>query len=78
MQSSPILEDLFGLLPSITDHHAPQAAMHQLLKKTAHKEARELFSDAEKDNHTCIVIPIDASNYFQIYIYIFFGSYIYL
>ena len=48
MQSSPILEDLFGLLPSIINHHAPQEAMHQLLKKMAHKEACEFFSDAGK------------------------------
>ena len=48
MQSSTIIEDLFGLLPNIIDHHSPQAAMHQLLKKAAYKEVSELFSDTEK------------------------------
>jgi len=49
MQSSSVLDDLFVLLPSITDHHAPQAAMHQFLKKIARKEVCELFSGKEKN-----------------------------
>jgi FkbM family methyltransferase len=48
MQFSQILEELFDLLPKITQHHAPQTSMHQFLKKVAHKEASELFSNSKK------------------------------
>ena len=48
MQTSPILEELFDLLSTNINHHAPQEAMHRFLKKVARKEACELFSDTEK------------------------------
>jgi FkbM family methyltransferase len=48
MSPSQILEELFYLLPNITDYHAPQTPLHQFLKKLAHGATSELFSDTER------------------------------
>jgi len=47
MKSSSILEHLFLMLPTVTEHHSPDSKLHSLLKMVARKEVESLFSDFE-------------------------------
>lgn len=47
MGAASILENLFSALPSLSDKHAPDSEVYELLKQVARREVESLFSSQE-------------------------------
>ena len=48
MSSTSVLESLFLALPSLSNQHAPDSKLYDLLKKVARREVENLFCDSDE------------------------------
>jgi len=50
MKKSEILENLFWVLPTISEYHSPNTFLYNLLKKIARREVEDLFQEKKGNN----------------------------